>query len=70
MSALEEITGEPYEFSIDLEEDVKEKEISESSLSYSQEDIEKFEKSYPKNAVWHGKPTKAFIEFLDENNRN
>lgn len=66
MSALEEITGERYELSIDLEEDEREKEKSESSLSYSQEDIEEFEKGYPKKAIWHGNPTKAFKEYLEK----
>ncbi|MBY8984910.1 MAG: hypothetical protein KGD65_07585 [Candidatus Lokiarchaeota archaeon] len=69
MSALEEITGERYELSIDLEEDEGETMISDSSLSYTQEDIEEFEKGYPKKAIWHGNPTKSFKEFLEKNNR-
>ncbi len=70
MSALEEITGEHYELSIDLAEDEKESGISESSLSYKQEDIEEFEKGYPKKAIWHGKPTKTFKEWLEKRDRS
>ncbi len=70
MSALEEITGEHYELSIDLAEDKKESGISESSLSYKQEDIEEFEKGYPKKAIWHGKPTKTFKEWLEKRDRS
>ncbi|MFW9824800.1 MAG: hypothetical protein ACFFE4_17795 [Candidatus Thorarchaeota archaeon] len=63
MSALEEITGEHYELSIDLEEDNTKVETSES---YSQEDIAEFEKVSSKNAIWHGKSTKAFLEWLEK----
>ena len=70
MSALEEITGERYELSIDLEEDEREIEISESSISYKPEDLEEFEKDYPKKAIWHGKPTKAFKEWLEKKDRS
>ena len=40
--------------------------ISKSSLGYNPEDIEEFEKGYPKKAIWHGKPTKAFKEWLEK----
>ncbi len=70
MSALEEITGEHYELSIDLEEGEKETEILESSLDDLEEEIEEFEKGYQKNAIWHGKQTKAFKEWLDKKDGN
>jgi len=61
MSAIEEITGEKYELSIDFEEE----EMSlPSGLTYTNDDIIEFEKGYPKKAIWHGKATKAFIEWL------
>jgi hypothetical protein len=66
MSELEEITGEHYELSIDLEEEETEPVMTGSSLGYQQEDIDKFEKGFPKKAIWHGKPTKAFIEWLEK----
>jgi len=62
MSAIEEITGEKYELSIDFEE---EKEMSlPSGLTYTNDNIIEFEKGYPKKAIWHGKATKTFIEWL------
>jgi len=66
MSELEEITGERYELSIDLEEDEREIGLPEGSLSYKPKDLEEFEKGYPKKAIWHGKPTKAFKEWLEK----
>lgn len=61
MNAIEEITGEKYELSIDFEEE----EMSlPSGLTYTNDDIIEFEKGYPKKAIWHGKATKAFIEWL------
>lgn len=61
MSAIEEITGEKYELSIDFEEE----EMSlPSGLTYTNDNIIEFEKGYPKKAIWHGKATKAFIEWL------
>jgi Arc/MetJ-type ribon-helix-helix transcriptional regulator len=47
MKSLEELTGEHYEISIDLDgqDEIK---IADSS----------------KNAIWHGKATKAFVEWL------
>lgn len=70
MSALEEITGERYELSIDLEEKEEETDITTSSLNYNREDVEKFEKGYPKKAIWHGKPTKTFKNWLEKRDRN
>jgi Arc/MetJ-type ribon-helix-helix transcriptional regulator len=69
MDALEDITGEKYEITIDLNE---EKEISahKSSLGFTDEDINEFEKSNPKKAIWHGKPTKAFKEWLENKNKS
>ena len=72
MSALEEITGEKYEYSIDFEEeesmdeeeDEDDSEEERLSLNYSDEDIEDFEKDNSKKAIWHGKPTKSFKEWL------
>ncbi len=62
MSALGDITGEKYEISIDLDEE--EKSGQKPSLGYTDEDIKEFEKGFPKKAIWHGKPTKAFQEWL------
>jgi len=69
MDALEDITGEKYEITIDLDE---EEEISahKSSLGFTDEDINEFEKSNPKKAIWHGKPTKAFKEWLENKNKS
>ncbi|MFW9878937.1 MAG: hypothetical protein ACFFG0_38145 [Candidatus Thorarchaeota archaeon] len=64
MSALEDITGEKYEISIDLgEEDVIE---GEEKVEYSEEDILEFEKGFPKKAIWRGKTTIAFKEWLEK----
>ena len=61
MSAIEEITGEKYELSINFEEE----EMSlPSELTYTNDNIIEFEKGYPKKAIWHGKATKTFIEWL------
>ena len=64
MSALEEITGERYELSIDLEKKEEETDISTSSLNYTKEEIKEFEERHPKKAIWHGKPTKSFRNWL------
>ncbi|MHA2397916.1 MAG: Gldg family protein [Promethearchaeota archaeon] len=63
MKSLEELTGEHYEISIDLDgqDEIK---IADSSLSYTSEDVEEFEQGNPKKAIWHGKATKAFVEWL------
>ena len=70
MSELEEITGEHYELSLDLEEDEREIGLPESTSSYKQEDIEEFEKGYPKKAIWHGKPTNAFKSWLEKRDKS
>jgi hypothetical protein len=65
MSAIEEITGETYELSIDFEDDQQIEEMKlPSGLTYTNDDILEFEKGYPKKAIWHGKATKAFKEWL------
>lgn len=66
MTALEEVTGEHYEISIDLEE---KKELTDTPglVSYTNEDIVEFEKVFPnKKAIWHGKATIGFKEWLDK----
>ena len=64
MSALEDITGEKYEISIDLDTEEKDTNKDKPELDYNEEDIEEFEKDHPKKAIWHGKPTKAFNDWL------
>ncbi|MFX0106227.1 MAG: hypothetical protein ACFE75_12170 [Candidatus Hodarchaeota archaeon] len=64
MDALEDITGEKYEISIDLEEEEVKIPEEKASVEYTDEDIEEFEEVFPKKAIWHGKPTKAFKEWL------
>jgi len=72
MSALEEVTGEKYELSLDLEkeEDYGEKEaeegLDEEILKYTEKEVNKFQKETSKHAIWHGKPTRAFKEWLRE----
>ncbi len=72
MSALEEVTGEKYELSLDLEkeEDYGKKEVEEGLdeeiLEYTEKEVNKFQKETSKHAIWHGKPTKAFKEWLRE----
>jgi hypothetical protein len=63
ITALEEVTGEHFEMSIDFE---KEENLTDSSisLSYTNADIIEFEKEFPKKAVWQGKATNAFKEWL------
>ena len=65
MSALEDITGEKYEISIDLEEEEIVEKKSMDSIEYREEDIIEFEKGFPKKAIWHGKATIAFKEWLE-----
>ncbi|UCD02230.1 MAG: hypothetical protein JSV23_04210, partial [Promethearchaeota archaeon] len=68
MSALGDITGEKYEISINLnEEEVFEEK---SSLGYTDEDIKEFEKVFAKKAIWHEKPTKAFKNWLKNENKS
>ncbi|MFX1504348.1 MAG: hypothetical protein ACFFDH_25535 [Promethearchaeota archaeon] len=64
MSALEDITGEKYEISIDLDEEEIKRTDEEISEDYSEGDVIEFEKGYPKKAVWRGKATVAFKEWL------
>jgi len=72
MSALEEVTGEKYELTLDLEkeEDYGEKEVEEGLdeeiLEYTEKEVNKFQKETSKHAIWHGKPTKAFKNWLRE----
>ncbi|MFX1375882.1 MAG: hypothetical protein ACFFA0_08740 [Promethearchaeota archaeon] len=69
MTALGEVTGEHYEISIDLEEEKDSTDLL-SFLSYTDEDVIEFEKGFPKKAIWHGKPTIAFKEWLEKKNEN
>lgn len=70
MSALEEVTGEKYELSIDLEkeEEYIEREVEEGEdeekLEYTEKDVKKFQKDTSKHAIWRGKTTKAFKDWL------
>ncbi|MFX1441846.1 MAG: hypothetical protein ACFFHV_00400 [Promethearchaeota archaeon] len=69
MNALEELTGEKYEISINLEEDNEDKfliEIDGDLIEYTLEDADQFNIETSKHAIWHGKPTKAFIDWLNE----
>ncbi|MHA1687824.1 MAG: hypothetical protein ACTSUN_00550 [Promethearchaeota archaeon] len=78
IKSLEEITGEKYDFSkefLELEEKSKKKNIVEFSLlkenvklidKYYEEDIKKFEKETGKKAVWRGKITQTFRDWLKE----
>jgi len=72
MSALEEVTGEKYELSLDLEkeEDYGKNEVEEGLdeeiLEYTEKEVNKFQKETSKHAIWHGKPTKAFKDWLRE----
>jgi len=75
MNALEEATGEKYELSIDMEvSEIKKappkKKLrifkTPEGLEYTIEDTKIFsKKSGGKHAIWHGKPTKAFIAWLE-----
>ncbi|MFX1568367.1 MAG: hypothetical protein ACFFCV_08360 [Promethearchaeota archaeon] len=69
MSALEDITGETYEISIDLDEEMLDDEET-SALEYTNDDIIEFEKTFPKKAIWKGKATIAFKEWLEEKYNN
>ncbi len=66
MSALGDITGETYEISIDLEDEEAEISNQESSLEYTDDDIVEFEEKIQKKAIWQGKITKTFKEWLKE----
>ncbi len=66
MSALEDITGEKYEISIDLDKEEIEEGNEIDSLDYTNQDIIDFEKGFPKKAIWHGKATIAFKEWIEK----
>jgi Arc/MetJ-type ribon-helix-helix transcriptional regulator len=70
MSALEEVTGEHYELSIDIEGEMKEESKIKTKFDFTDEEIKEFEKGFPKKAIWHGKPTKAFTEWLEKRINN
>jgi len=69
MDALEDITGEKYEISIDLDEDKVEKNDDNPKLEYNEDDIIEFEEKFPKKAIWQGKITKSFKKWLKEKNK-
>ncbi|MFX0002735.1 MAG: hypothetical protein ACFE9C_01905 [Candidatus Hodarchaeota archaeon] len=66
ISELEDITGEKYEISIDLEEEETEEEEDDGTdiPTYTNQDIIEFEEGFPKKAIWKGKATLAFKEWL------
>ncbi|MFX0023039.1 MAG: hypothetical protein ACFE9S_12000 [Candidatus Hermodarchaeota archaeon] len=69
MSALEDITGEKYEISIDLDDE----EIEEEQVDiphYTNQDLIEFEEEFPKKAIWKGKATIAFKEWLSKKYKN
>ena len=70
MDALGDLTGEKYEISIELDDEEGNLPGKKSPLDYTDEDIDEFEKGYPKKAIWHGKPTIAFKEWLDKKYKN
>ncbi len=69
ISALEDITGETYEISIDLDDEALDNQET-SILEYTNEDIIEFEKDFPKKAIWRGKATIAFKEWLEKKYKN
>lgn len=70
LDALGDLTGEKYEISIELDDEEGNLPRKKSPLDYTDEDIDEFEKGYPKKAIWHGKPTIAFKEWLDKKYKN
>ncbi len=70
MNALGDLTGEKYEISIELDDEEGNLPGKKSPLDYTDDDINEFEKGYPKRAVWRGKPTIAFKEWLDKKYKN
>jgi len=70
LDALGDLTGEKYEISIELDDEEGNLPGKKSPLDYTDEDIDEFEKGYPKKAIWHGKPTIAFKEWLDKKYKN
>ena len=65
MTALEEVTGEHYEISIDLDD---EEDVSSTPglVNYTNEDIVDFEREQSKKAIWKGRATNAFKEWLND----
>ncbi|TKJ22071.1 MAG: hypothetical protein CEE43_07595 [Promethearchaeota archaeon Loki_b32] len=70
MDALGDLTGEKYEISIELDDEEGNLPGKKSLLDYTDDDIDEFEKGFPKKAIWHGKPTIAFKEWLDKKYKN
>ncbi|MEE9378963.1 MAG: hypothetical protein V3V33_13105 [Candidatus Lokiarchaeia archaeon] len=70
MEALGDITGEKYEISIDFDKEDVEISEKKSSIEYTDDDINEFEKGYPKKALWRGKETKAFKAWLEKKYKN
>ncbi|MFX1380148.1 MAG: hypothetical protein ACFFA4_13760 [Promethearchaeota archaeon] len=71
ISELEDITGEKYEISIDLEHEETDEEEDENEIpEYTDQDIIEFENNLNKKAVWKGKLTNAFKEWLSTKNRS
>ena len=70
MSALEEVTGEKIELTIDLDEieekDVEERVLKVDGIKYTVKDTKEFNRQTSKNAIWKGKPTKAFKAWLEK----
>ncbi|MFW9898021.1 MAG: hypothetical protein ACFFDO_02005 [Candidatus Thorarchaeota archaeon] len=70
MSALEEVTGEKIEITIDLDEieekDVEERVLEVDGIKYTVKDTKEFNRETSKNAIWNGKPTKAFKAWLEK----
>ncbi|MFX0188633.1 MAG: hypothetical protein ACFE8A_12955 [Candidatus Hodarchaeota archaeon] len=70
MSALEEVTGEKIELTIDLDEveekDVEERVLNVDGIKYTVKDTKDFNRETRRNAIWKGKPTKAFKKWLEK----
>jgi Arc/MetJ-type ribon-helix-helix transcriptional regulator len=66
MNALEDITGEKYEISIDLDGEEIEEGNDIDLQKYTNKDIIEFESGFPKKAIWKGKATIAFKEWLEK----
>jgi hypothetical protein len=69
-SELEDITGEKYEISIDLDEEADEKIEERDFPKYTEQDIAEFEDGFPKKAIWKGQETIAFKEWLKKKYRS
>ncbi len=66
MSELEDITGEKYEISIDLDGEEIEEGDDVDLPKYTNQDILEFENGFPKKAIWKGKATIAFKEWVEK----